>query len=159
MIRDKSKRVYYDMVNRCYNKKAARYNYYGARGITVCKRWLVSYDNFLTDMGEKPEGKSLDRRNNDKGYSKRNCKWNDHSGQMRNCSSNQVVGQYSLAGKLITKFQSAKEAAEKTGTSYYSILHIINKTGVKGRKVANGFRWKSLKKRRRHKQNQPDISL
>lgn len=75
------------MKSRCLNKKHAKYHLYGGRGITVCKKWLA-FKNFLTDMGEKPEGKSLDRIDNSKGYDKKNCRWASHEEQNRNKRTN-----------------------------------------------------------------------
>lgn len=63
------------MIARCVNPKNIGYPEYGARGITVCARWRSSFANFLADMGERPAGMTLDRRDNDKGYSRRNCRW------------------------------------------------------------------------------------
>ncbi len=71
------------MKARCLNKNADRYKYYGARGITMCRRWL-KFENFYADMGSRPYGKSLDRINNNKGYSPANCRWATHTVQMRN---------------------------------------------------------------------------
>ena len=62
------------MIARCTNKKHNRYKYYGARGITVCDRWRL-FENFLADMGVRPEGLTLDRIDNDKGYMPGNCRW------------------------------------------------------------------------------------
>lgn len=62
------------MVTRCTNSNATAYERYGGRGITVCERWL-SFENFLADMGERPEARELDRINNDLGYSPDNCRW------------------------------------------------------------------------------------
>jgi len=56
---------------------------YKDRGITVCKRWLV-FKNFLTDMGPRPAGKTLDRKNNDGNYTKRNCRWATRAEQNTN---------------------------------------------------------------------------
>lgn len=50
------------------------YDSYGGRGIKVCKRWL-KFENFLADMGERPAGLTLDRRNPNGNYHKRNCRW------------------------------------------------------------------------------------
>ncbi len=62
---------------------------YGARGITVCDRWLHSFDNFYADMGAKPAGTSLHRQNNDLGYCKENCVWLDHVEHLRMHRNNQ----------------------------------------------------------------------
>lgn len=63
------------MIERCYNPRSPSYKWYGARGIGVDDpRWL-QFVNFRAEMGEKPPGMSLDRRENDLGYSKANCRW------------------------------------------------------------------------------------
>jgi hypothetical protein len=63
------------MKQRCLNPKSTQWRWYGARGITVCERWLI-FDNFLADMGERPSQKhTLDRVNNDGNYEPSNCVW------------------------------------------------------------------------------------
>ncbi len=63
------------MIQRCTNPKNNRYEFYGARGVKVCDRWLESFKNFLDDMGERPEGLQLDRINTNDHYYKENCRW------------------------------------------------------------------------------------
>jgi hypothetical protein len=67
-------RSWRNMLRRCSDPSVKNYAAYGARGIRVCDRWMM-FDNFYADLGERPEGKTLDRLDNDKGYCKDNCRW------------------------------------------------------------------------------------
>jgi hypothetical protein len=65
---------WHQMLERCFNLKHPSYQWYGGRGITVCKRWK-RFEAFLEDMGERPEGKTIGRLDHDKGYKPDNCEW------------------------------------------------------------------------------------
>lgn len=76
---------YRAMLSRCYDPRNLAYPKYGAKGITVCQRWMDSFDNFLADMGERPEGTTLDRFPKTKwNYEPSNCRWATIEEQNRN---------------------------------------------------------------------------
>jgi len=75
---------WWSMKMRCTNKNAKHYQYYGGRGITVCNEWFNSFENFFKDMGNRPDGMTLDRINNDGNYEPSNCRWSTPSQQLKN---------------------------------------------------------------------------
>jgi predicted nucleic acid-binding Zn-ribbon protein len=78
--------AYKNMKTRCHNENRKEYKNYGARGITIDPDWLgpAGFDHFLRDMGECPEGMTLERKENNEGYGKSNCKWATRAEQNRN---------------------------------------------------------------------------
>jgi len=78
------------MLDRCKNPHNNRYRIYGGRGISVCERWVHSFENFLADMGRKPSpNHSIDRYpNNDGNYESGNCRWATREEQARNTHAN-----------------------------------------------------------------------
>jgi len=83
------------MLGRCNNKNSDKFEYYGGRGIKVAESWL-SFDAFYQDMGDRPDGASIDRIDNDKGYCKENCRWATRAEQAKNKRSAVIV---QLGGK------------------------------------------------------------
>lgn len=77
--------TWYDMVRRCHDPKAMQFNYYGGRMIFVCPEWKENFWKFVEDVGPKPNDfYSLERVDNNLGYSKENCKWATAKEQMNN---------------------------------------------------------------------------
>lgn len=100
------------MKARCTNPKNNHFQRYGARGIHFCERWMT-FENFLADMGEKPEGCSLDRIDNNRGYEPGNCRWATHTQQANNKGCNRLL---TLNGVTKTMKQWSKETGINYGT-------------------------------------------
>src|ERR1035437_8355292 len=77
-------KTWIDMKSRCYTKKREDYQYYGARGIELCERWVYNFENFYSDMGPRPLGMSIDRINVNGNYTPKNCRWATVSQQNSN---------------------------------------------------------------------------
>lgn len=79
-----------NMIQRCNNPNASNYHNYGGRGITVCSEW-TDFSCFLKDMGEKPKGCSIERKNNNRGYCPENCIWASKKEQANNRRGNILI--------------------------------------------------------------------
>jgi hypothetical protein len=99
------------VLSRCLNPNYTAYKDYGGRDITVCDKWLT-FEGFYEDMGKRPNGLTIDRIDNDKGYSKENCKWATKETQANNRRSN-VILEYN--GKKMTIAQWAREIGVTKG--------------------------------------------
>jgi hypothetical protein len=95
------------MRERCNNSNASGYENYGGRGIKICERWNI-FENFLSDMGERPSPKhTLDRIDPDGNYEPTNCRWATIAEQQRNRRNTQWVefeGEKVSLGELCEKF-------------------------------------------------------
>lgn len=85
-------RTWSGIKTRCYNKNDKQYKNYGGRGISMCSRWINSFENFISDMGYRPDDKtSIDRINVNGNYEPDNCRWADRSEQAKNRTNNIIL--------------------------------------------------------------------
>jgi hypothetical protein len=115
-------RIWTDMKRRCNNPNRPDYKNYGGRGIKVCDDWSESFESFLMDMGNRPKGKTLDRKDNEGPYDKHNCVWSTYKEQGRNTRFNV---RYEVFGALLTM----PELSEKYGIKEETIRSRIKLRG------------------------------
>jgi len=115
--------VWASMLARCTNPNDRHYAQYGGRGITVCKKWLF-FENFFADMGEPETGLTLDRKNNEGGYTPRNCRWVSHNEQSRNTRANVWV---EVRGKKYV-MTDALSLVGKTRSALHYQMHKYNQS-------------------------------
>lgn len=113
--------VWNNMMNRCRHPQHPSYKWYGQLGIKVCERWH-DFWNFLEDMGERPEGMELGRKDTSKDYSKDNCRWTTKTSNIRNRKNTRNV---ELEGQVV----NFMEACNLNGFNY----------GVVSRRVSAGW--------------------
>jgi hypothetical protein len=99
------------MIGRCGYAKHPCFSRYGGRGVKVCERWKT-FDNFLADMGERPNGMTLDRLDNAQDYEPGNCRWATRKEQAR---QNRRMARF--GGKVMSR----AEIAAELGISHWAL--------------------------------------
>lgn len=112
-------KTWQSMMTRCYNSGVKSFKDYGGRGITVCNEWH-HFENFLSSMGERPTGTTLDRKNNAKGYSPSNCRWATKFEQARNTRANHIVD---YDGHHMTQIEFSERINMKRQTVSWRLRH------------------------------------
>jgi hypothetical protein len=113
-----TKRSFREMHQRCGNPNSDKWKWYGGRGITVCERW-ASFDNFLSDMGERPAGKTLDRVNVNGNYEPGNCCWATPLEQGANKRNNRLL---TIGGETMHMAEASRRYGVKQGTIWKRLL-------------------------------------
>lgn len=120
------------MKQRCSDPKNNQYANYGGRGISVCDRWM-SFENFIEDMGHRPEGTSIDRIDANGNYEPNNCRWSDAKSQARNRRNANKITIDGVERTLV-------EWSELSGTKACTIASRIKKHGYSPREAVFGKR-------------------
>lgn len=112
------RKIWKSMLMRCNNPHVKNYNNYGGRGIKVCERWSgnLGFENFVKDMGERPDGTTLDRIDVNGNYEPTNCRWATAEQQMNNRTDNSRI---TLNGESITCAQLCR----RYGFYYTYVAH------------------------------------
>jgi hypothetical protein len=148
-------KTWMSMINRCTNRKHKHFADYGGRGIAISDRWM-KFENFLEDMGERPQSKTLDRIDNNGNYEPGNCRWATKKEQCNNSRANIIVY---FRGERMTLAQAAEIVGVRYGTLYHrlclgwsaarALSEPINKSKIADAIKASGIKPDTVYKRLR----------
>lgn len=113
MSRSRAYRTWKQMLQRCENRNHGSFANYGGRGISVSQEWH-DFETFYADMGDPPEGMTLDRSDNNLGYSKENCRWATVREQLNNRRTNHIL-------ELNGERKTMAEWSELTGIGWHTL--------------------------------------
>lgn len=126
--------IWISMISRCLNTESTSYKHYGGRGITVCERWQNSFEDFKSDMGERPsKNHSIDRIDNDGHYEPGNVRWSTQEEQTRNKRNNRKIEYYgelyviSDLAKIVKMSRATLRKHLNNGMDIYEIVKLVNK--------------------------------
>lgn len=111
-------RSWSSMKSRCTNPNVTQYDLYGGRGIKICDRW-DKFENFIEDMGERPEGKSLDRIDVNGDYEPKNCRWATKKEQAQNKRQVRMINKDSLINFLKNQDYLTDEQRQKIVNNFF----------------------------------------
>lgn len=130
-------RTWCKIKERCFNVKDKNYKNYGGRGITMCSEWENSFEQFYKDMGAKPKGLTIERKNNEGNYEAGNCIWADYFAQAKNRRSSVFVNIIGVktnvgdAAKILKIHQGSiyrrskdKNETYQQATNHFTIAHL-----------------------------------
>jgi DNA-directed RNA polymerase specialized sigma24 family protein len=130
VARNRTKKSWRSAKRRCEDPTAVQFAYYGGRGITMCPEWSENFETFLRDMGERPEGLTLERIDPDGDYEPANCRWATRQEQSRNRRNTIWVA---AGGKSLT----LKEYAAFRGVPYKSVHIRVSRDGATPEEAAD----------------------
>ncbi len=123
----KTYRVWIQMKNRCNNPNSKYYKNYGGREIQICSRWN-KFENFLIDMGERPDGLVIDRIDNNGNYEPSNCRWTDYKTSNRNTRVVKLsIDKANIIREMRLLGFKLREIAEKFNISLTMVYFIVNR--------------------------------
>lgn len=132
-------RTWLAMNQRCFNKDNPAYDYYGGRGITVCEEWRGNFERFRDDIGERPDvNYTVDRIDNNKGYSKDNCRWSTKKEQSNNTRK---VIKVTVHGEI----RNLREWCEFLGITISSLIYRRKKYQISNEETIRYYLKRKLK--------------